>query len=140
MKIEPIYVTFEHAKLLKEKGFDERFKAAYSLDGTYLQSQNYGSPKSIQGHLGKLLNPDVIPTNKIIYAPEQWQVIEWLRIVHGIWIKIDLDETTNTDTTLKYHYECIKIETDFRWSKAKVFDTPQEAYSEAFDYTLNNLI
>jgi hypothetical protein len=53
--IKPTYVTFEQAKLLKEKGF-ENIQIDYGLN----QMLNNAKP------------------------PEQWQVIEWASLVHNI--------------------------------------------------------
>ena len=142
MKIERRYVTFEQAKLLKDKEFTGFFSAAYSSDGTYLQSEQYGAPLIIQGGLGKLLNPDVIPHDKRIYAPEQWEVIEWLRLKYEIHILV----------VPYYAYNILK---GYIWNTGGLItmqninsvlkrsgehSTPQQAYSAAFDYILKELI
>lgn len=74
-------------------------------------------------------------------------VCEWLRINHGIWIAINPKrEKINGINEMWYDAEVWKLESNeikgYGWSElAKTFDTPQEAYSAAFDYIrLNNLI
>ena len=59
-KIDPQYVRFDTAKLLKEKGF-----ANIQIDYGLNQMLNQSNP------------------------PEQWQVVEWLRVNHGIWVYTD---------------------------------------------------
>jgi len=105
IKIEPKYVTFEQAKLLKEKGFED-----IQID--------YG--------LNQMLNN--------CKAPEQWQIVEWLRNNHGIWVSVDF----NPENSLFFY--CIRR----RLYRVRLNQTvsyhnePHEAYSAAFDYILNN--
>ncbi len=124
--IQPKYVTFEQAKKLKEKGFDEECMYHYKNDGTK--------------HLL------VIDDEYECQAPEQWQVVEWLHVVHGIQLFLDY---TFYDG---FHYGCkyVKSNGDYGeigeiWKEGietdiDGVDTPQEAYSATFDYVLNNLI
>lgn len=81
--IEPNFVTFEQAKLLKELGMfpgsnDKKewkglsFRGAYRLDGTFY------APQMIR-----------ISNINHFLAPEQWYVLEWLRVVKGIYIFLD---------------------------------------------------
>jgi hypothetical protein len=71
-------------------------------------------------------------------APEQWQVVEWLRVNHG--------EFVSTEIYLgKYRYVIYKANNPHScrtpWRDNKLFNSPQEAYSAAFDYIKdNNLI
>jgi hypothetical protein len=119
-KIQPTYVSFEQSKLLKEKGFDVITNKLYHYNGSDFitlitkNSENFG-----------------------FSAPEQWQVVEWLRVNHGIWIqpiyqinsywgfdiqKLDLKNILNGSTQ----------------THIGKYNSPQEAYSAAFDYILNN--
>lgn len=122
-KIELTYVTFEQAKWLKEKGFDIlNCKSGY-----------HGDFGSLEGDLYLFLGTytfldDVLIRNNCewkIQRPEQWQVIEWLRVNHGIWISA---------------LEC-NDKSGFYWRileesghSSATFKTPQEAYSAAFNY------
>jgi len=122
IKIEPTYVTFEQAKLLKEKDFDLLVNAYFSDNGReeHLQDKykaNYNCRVSVGLTHSK---------------PEQWQVVEWLRVKHKIDVMIG--RTLNKKHT--YHYS---IFTDDVYTSQE-FETPQEAYSSAFDYILTNLI
>jgi hypothetical protein len=110
MEIKPTYVTFEQAKLLKEKG----------LDGIQI---DYG--------LNQMLNH--------AKTPEQWQVCEWLRVNHGIWVSVAI--FVKRDETVVWVYDIYKnnyiIE---QFQRSKGFNSPQEAYSAAFDYILKEMV
>jgi signal peptidase I len=101
MEIKPTYVTFEQAKLLKEKGFEVK-----EVRGGYL-------------------------------VPEQWQVVEWLRVKHGIWTVVNWG--TNNDEVVWY-YGISKIGINSAFMEKPYYKTPQEAISAAFDYCLKELI
>jgi len=102
MKIKPTYVTLEQAKLLKKKGADIECKTAYE-------------------------------SNSIFYSrPEQWQVVEWLRVKHGIWVWVE-----NYNDKISYVPQIPKADLP---KVLGYYHSPQEAYSAAFDYILNNLI
>jgi hypothetical protein len=106
MKIEPTYVTFEQAKLLKEKGFDSKYKLFVE--------------KFIENA-----------------RPEQWQVVEWLRVKYkinvfairdgGYWISKYQDFNKEEEQSPKEIIIAHK-------------NTKEEAYSAAFDYILKELI
>jgi hypothetical protein len=128
-EIKPTYATFEQAKWLKEKNWLQRTKMVwlYSLGKQHLR----------EVHLSLELN------DAEYNAPEQWQVVEWLRVNHGIWISIQIGHDENKvwynvyleKIELTYEFEPINNNFDIGG------DTPQEAYSAAFDYIKdNNLI
>jgi len=134
MKIEPKYVTFEQAQLFKEKEFNTNIKknlyltesAVYLENETLLINQNNKSGS-------------ICMFENIYAAPEQWQIVEWLRLEHGIWIKLTtyafgyqyhLDNTPDPKTwNIDRRYDC-----------SDDFKSPQEAYSAAFDHILKELI
>jgi hypothetical protein len=127
MIIEPIYVTFEQAKALKELGFNEK------IEGLYFD----GELKLIDKLPNKPCNTDFAST-RYNSAPEQWQVVEWLRINHNIDIYPKpqyIEGKKIYDAYIWFMNENIvfdlEIITDFK--------TPQEAYSAAFDYILPTL-
>lgn len=135
--IKPSYVSFEQAKLLKEKGFDEVCSNAYNLNGL----------QYINGWCEYIDDDDLTIRNSVIKskdvsAPEQHIVVEWLRINHGIWISV------NTIEYGKWCFNYKKLEPNKDYPVLNVigkyslkdFNSPQEAYSAAFDYVLKNLI
>ncbi len=138
-KIEPCYVDFNTAKLLKEKGFDEITDTIFMINhSTEVVFENINGLKHSDGN------------NPFISRPEQWEVIEWLRVNHGIWI---------------YTYPVVPFADDLEYPKIvwvskicslkqvnfeKFIDAdnglainhhygPEEAYSVAIDYVLTNL-
>lgn len=82
----------------------------------------------------------------MISAPEQHQVVEWLRVNHGINVLPIENYTYPNEIKNRWKYQIINkqekdrdifnkkffIEVDYE------FQSPQEAYSAAFDYILNN--
>ena len=113
------YVSFEVAKLLKEKGFD----IPYNYRGVYIN--------------GVLLNPgDGYRFNyedEIINVCSLQMAMKWLREVHHIFIRI-----------IQSHIEYCTYE--LYWNNGKFytprisFDTYEEACEEAVKYCLKNLI
>ena len=68
------YVSFETAKLLKEKGFDEPCLMCYTYDG---KLGNYGQYNSYK-------NSEVFS----LTAPTLQMAMKWLREVHSLWCEI----------------------------------------------------
>lgn len=65
------YVSFETAKLLKEKGFEGRMHTFYTEEGTEIESSY------------------VVPSNFFpIYRPTLQMAMKWLREVHNIIIEL----------------------------------------------------
>ena len=132
-KIIPAYVSFEQAKSLKEKGFKGRSRY-YGGSGELVEVPN-------------IIENDYRHTNNEMQrfrweAPEQHQVVEWLRINHGIWVSVNIAMDD------KWYFELYNLK-DKRNAEIIIEDknvtdfhnSPKEAYSAAFDYIKNkNLI
>ena len=123
--IEETYVSFETAKLLKEKGFPQSiFRCHYIIDNNI----NY---KSFENRCG-FGDYDII-------APTLEMAMKWLREVYKIFIEISV----SIDLNGNYHYgysilnrECEYIRkgyTDFNWNY-------EQACEAALKYCLKNLI
>jgi hypothetical protein len=136
--IQPTYATFEQAKWLKEIGFNEKCSHYYidnfqnfKHDGTLYKC---GLPDKNEN---KNLFQFVTRKNQphLCNAPEQWQVVEWLRVNHGIWIGITL-------YIIPYgtFYSANVQNNDNKHTSFSGHSNPQEAYSAAFDYILKKLI
>ena len=118
------YVSFETAKLLKEKGFNEECFALYNPDGMLIQS-------------GIRLNNIQVGRVKGSYsAPTLQMAIKWLREVHNIDIfpwKIG-----------KGIYSCAIFNSNTGQDLSSDKDFPTEKYEEtaeaAIKYCLKNLI
>ena len=111
------YVSFETAKLLKEKGFDEGCPTTYTPNG-FFHTHNYK------------------PLFEDIYAPTLQMAIKWLREVHNIDIfpwKIG-----------KGIYSCAIFNSNTGQDLSSDKDFPSEKYEEtaeaAIKYCLENLI
>jgi hypothetical protein len=127
-EIKPTYVTWEQAKWIKEKGFIEPTLTYWSKRDGLIENEITLRNHNGRGEWG---------TSR----PEQHVVVEWLRINHGIWITIDIINNLFKYKILKC--EGIVSQTFGNEIKCSSFDynSPQEAYSEAFDYIRkNNLI
>jgi hypothetical protein len=159
--IEPHYVTFEQAKWLKEIGFDvpcERFyvkpnSKIFGID----EHGKYYPIKNIPKKAYKAGNVAALNISNVVYAPEHWQVVEFLRINHGIWILVLPQDKSAIDyrigknkypnhalffSIIKYEEDCSCKEcintSDDKGELFLHFDSPQESYSAAFDYIKNN--
>jgi hypothetical protein len=128
-EIKPAYITFEQAKWLKEKGFDVKVNGFYN--GVKVLKGMYHFDNSIA-------------------APEQWQVVEWLRFNHDIWVNISpvFQFNDGREDYLQIqgwqYYITVIIDNKYNQEKSHADreskNTPQEAYSAAFDYILKELI
>ena len=106
------YVSFETAKLLKEKGFDEECYLHYSSNGK-TQHWNYQSPTDG------------------IAAPTLQMAMKWLRKVHNIDIWVE-------GYNKRYKGN---IHSEQRGNEALFYeDTYEEACEAAIRYCLENLI
>ena len=130
------YVSFEVAKLLKEKGFDGECRMRYrehdKLMLYYVPDPNHIgeftiNAKWIKSHTRK---------NHIEYllAPTHQMACAWLREVHNMHIDIDPSEGN-------WHPCVIELET---WTlisdgNLKICDTYEEAVEAALKYSLENL-
>ena len=148
-QIEPAYATFEQAKLLKKKGFRVATKNAWD---------SHGKNKIIESSMKDELDWNKLDKGAYYAAPEQWQIVEWLRVEKGIWIQpfIQFENAIEDECaeTLEYGYGVYNFE-EMRKMNQNVFPyiarddvdnhvfgfkSPQEAYSAAFDHILNELI
>jgi hypothetical protein len=132
--MEPKYVTFEQAKWLKEKRFD--YHEVFQDFANYYDYHD----RSVQGRLHVSdFSEDKFPDDRWIAVPEQWQVIEWLRVNHDIWIAVMPD--VGMDLIYTYKIYSVEVGVERCLANGNNYDTPQEAYSAAFDYIKdNNLI
>jgi hypothetical protein len=130
------YVSFEVAKLLKEKGFDEDTIGVYHKDGTFrlLCLNTWNS---------KFVTP--------ISAPTLQMAMKWLREVHNLHIMINCIGKVNYDPTIQrfdgkdFEVEGVEVGTtrkiDGKWVNVqRGFKTCEQAAEAAIKYCLENLI
>jgi len=123
MEINPAYITFEQARLLKEKGIK------FNCDNNWEEGKRSTTPD-----IWKLNGYGEAATN-YYPAPEQWQVVEWLRLTHGIWI------SPYMASSISWGFHVLRVSDGHVIGRNEgLVNSPQEAYSAAFDYILNNLI
>ena len=145
-QIQPSYATFEQAKKLKEKGFTKENGYACRegwINYLYSFTGATGTPENDSGYV-----LDTLGNSHLIERPEQWQVVEWLRVNHGIHLEVSCDVYGELwFANLKVCSKEVWEDEDKRHNiitAHQKFDnqhkSKQEVYSAAFDYVLNNLI
>lgn len=132
------YVSFETAKLLKEKGFNEYCTHVYNIKtGRNLEADFYTSKHVYNSWLDK-------NEPRLIVAPTLQMAIKWLREVHNInpvpyalslgWA-FDIFDLSNRDIT-----GCKKLYSMDFPSKSEVYNTYEQACEAAIKYCIENLI
>lgn len=122
-KITEDYVSFETAKLLKEKGFDE-FTLHYYVEGHLLK------------HYSPLTNSDTAG----ISAPTLQMAMKWLREVHSIHIvTVFLGHSLKWTPTI-WKIDMVIPESKHVKSTFNTWETYEEACEAAIKYCLENLI
>jgi hypothetical protein len=152
MRIRPNYVPFEQAKLLKEKGFDVVCKSSYEYALTTKKDPEYeeGGPFGWKkGELNIEYDSEFLNgsessdyTNKnwfMCARPEQWMVVEWLRVKHGIWVSLGMGENPVNFYPVIHDIKNKNI-VDFKYHPPLWGETPEESYSAAIDHILKNII
>ncbi len=137
--IKEAYVSFEVAKLLKEKGFDEIIFEFYTSENKVLYSRckNGFTTSELDNYLCK-------------YYPHitHQMAMRWLREVHNIVISIcnGNHKKDNRDrTTPDYVYFFFTITDSYAYYDENIqctdeFNTYEEAVEAAIKYCLENLI
>ena len=122
------YVSYEVAKLLKEKGFNEKCRTFYNdktLKITYIDS-----PISNEK-----------PFNLCLLAPTQSMAMKWLREVHNIFIQVDYIWSPKELYTYTFDIHNMKrARSIFSTPYGESFNSYEEVCEEAIKYCLTNLI
>lgn len=122
------YVSFETAKLLKEKGFDDEYTNAF-----YDKTENL--------YFIDLLSDlsEHTDNDTDIAASTLHVVMKWLREVHNLHITI---KPYITEDGIMYLFEIYKLEAEkFTLIRSKTgFEKCEEAEESAIRYVLENLI
>ena len=119
-EVKPSYVTFEQSKWLKEKGF------------------NVDTETCFHALLGNVIDTFIKWDNDRGYLvrPEHWQLTEWLRVNHNIIILPDLTKIDKFGYRIIWESKTKGLQE--RLSHTYNFNSPQEAFSAAFDYIKDN--
>lgn len=129
------YVSFETAKLLKEKGFDVPTTTLYNQNG------DFGLCEGFTNGMKTLCNTDLTKyyRSDFISAPSQAMAMRWLRKAHDIFIRPNISFLY----PIKYYCEIfcygdnLKTQQDIATEN---FESPEEACEAAIKYCLENLI
>ncbi len=148
------YVSFEVAKLLKEKGFDESTIFVYY---DFLPSSLcFPNEKRKMGALDLFYYDETTQVNNsfnnsmpipkyisggVYSAPTIQMTMKWLREVHNIHIEVGLQENINEDK-FQYRVKLFNPKTSTWVLNAKVhnWNTYEDACEAAIKYCLENLI
>jgi hypothetical protein len=132
-------VTYEQALWLKEKGFDEISRKYYLPRNPLMTKDDLTVSLKENKDSDNFNHPSYA---WLCLAPEQHEVIEWLRVKHEIWVSVDIDINGMYKKIIrKYNSKDRAWEVKYATSISEKYHTPQEAYSAAFDYIrTNNLI
>jgi hypothetical protein len=132
------YVSFETAKLLKEKGFDENIDLWYDENGETFFRFHYAIRRDWR----------VLQNQKVYECPTLQMAMKWLREEKGFHIfvpnEIDYDEDERGDRW--YHqpayYPEIRRVSDGKimYDDGSLYATPEQACDVAIKYCLENLI
>lgn len=122
------FCSFEVAKLLKEKGFNEPLRCWYD---NFQDFHEEGV---------RMSNSDCLPPT--IMCPTHQMVMKWLREVHNLFIEPYVVKNYSKKK-LEYTYSIQDL--DFQGSDdgiecCKNWDTPEQACETAIKYCLENLI
>ena len=85
------YVSFETAKLLKEKGFDEEIETLIRPDGSIYFLDENNTFSSVR-HI-KIKNSDINIYSDSVSCPTLQMAMKWLRKEHGLFIRVTEDIT-----------------------------------------------
>lgn len=123
MNIQEDYVSFETAKLLKEKGFDEECYTCYVID-------------EIQHYDYKSRNSELI--TGIISAPTLQMAMKWLREIHNRYVEICMDKAHNFKDIV-FRPTIYDNDLDCLWESDN-FSTYEQACEAAIKHCLEHLI
>ena len=131
-------VSFELAKLLKEKEFDENCSDYYTQTGN-LNSDGWGDIIYEQGFgfPDRMLRFKYSDFNKnqketCFLCPTIAEVVMWVYEKHEIWIGVEASD----DFTMF----CFRVRKKEVSRLSFDYNSPTEAYEAAIEYTLKNLI
>lgn len=134
------FITFEIAKKLKEKGFDERCLLHYTSTGSFYSNEidTYDRPNQFLDYSDFLKCFNVGNSIGHIDAPTISQVLKWLSEEKNIYISIFIDDDSDCPVTYEIYVgtECVRTHHGEYfalkdWSKCEL---------RAIEYVIDNLI
>lgn len=133
--IQEAYVSFETAKLLKEKGFDENTLMVYMSYGDLCKCNRYDSIRNSNYN-------DITKNYFECTAPTHQMAMTWLREIHNIHIEIYVIK--NYDKKIcKYTYTIMDLNfpgSDDGIDCCNEYKTYEQACESAIKYCLERLV
>ena len=131
------YVSYEVAKLLKQKGFDEELEKLIRPDGKrfFLDQHSVSREKHCT-----IKNSDINRYDDCVSCPTHQMAMKWLREIHHIHIMISIGFD---EGRMFYHANFAQFEKDRITYGNPIetdFSTCEEAVEAALKYSLENLI
>ena len=127
--IQEAYVSFETAKLLKEKGFDENTLMVYMSYGDLCKCNRYDSIRNSNYN-------DITKNYFECTAPTHQMAMKWLREVHNI----DICVFPYQADYISYSYKVKIYKNKEIYLTITDSKTYEDAVEEAIKYSLENLI
>jgi len=135
------FVSFEIAKLLKEKGFPQNpnvYNTAYTFSGKLSNNA-----KSFVHNAAEFDKLGIKPLSYSM-APTLQMAMKWMREIHHYYIQVMLDSWACGGNT-GYYVVIQKTDSDFEMMLSDALDevfykTPEDAAEAAIKYCLTNLI
>lgn len=159
-------VSFEIAKLLKEKGYDLECEDFYSKYGSLNYLKPHGEyehlhsySRSLESYFDGKYNWNCLEVDEGMIAlqtafseadeyvncecsaPTIAEVVMWLYEKHGIWIRVT--PFPYSDNITHWRWEHMPTKYAIRnagWKKEEDYKSPTEAYERAIEYVLTRLI
>ena len=129
IRTKEAYVSFETAKLLKKKGFDENTLMVYMSYGDLCKCNRYDSIRNSNYN-------DITKNYFECTAPTHQMAMKWLREIYGIDIVIEISDPSVNDRK----YYCVIWDKNNDSYILDLFDSYEDAVEEAIKYCLENLI
>ena len=136
------YVSFETAKLLKEKGFNEPCRLYYDKYHGCVPIFVEDSKLTEYGYKELVRNDQNSISDFIASAPSLYVTMKWLREVHSLSVEVQFFLNEENDIS-SWNYDIIDIITycnKARYAMCVNFETYEEACEAAVKYVLENLL
>ena len=127
--IQEAYVSFETAKLLKEKGFDENTLMVYMSYGDLCKCNRYDSIRNSNYN-------DITKNYFECTAPTHQMAMKWLREIYRIDIVIKISDPSVNDRK----YYCVIWDKNNDSYILDLLNSYEDAVEGAIKYCLENLI
>lgn len=130
------FITFEIAKKLKEKGFNEQCLGYYTKDSDFYYNTSYGS--DIENAFKSFNSRPNHICGKRIDAPTVSQILKWLRKEKNI---ICLPHIDPVEEKWFFYVVILPQACDFPvYMSSIIYNTYEEATLNGIEYVLDNLL